>query len=317
MTEPATFSVVVTSYNYRDFIETAVDAALAQTRAPKQVIVVDDGSTDGTPELLRKRYGEDPRVTLLLCENGGQLTAFHRGLEACSGDVICFLDADDTWGPEYLARIGELYDARSDIDFVFSDLQLFGDENHWMGYADRALDLGYTAISTYMLVHWYGAPTSAISLRAVWARRVLDLPESFRANWRLSADNCLVYGTSVLGGRKYYLPTRSVRYRIHGRNGWWGQRTRVNEYHNRIRSRCLIEHYARSIGLNDNCLESTKHEFKTKPEATWREAKRYAMLVRMRRGNWWKNLERAVAILWPAWKHRSKAPREYRDLSSS
>ena len=61
-----------------------------------------------------------------------------------------------------------------------------------------------------MLAHWYGAPTSALTLRAAMARRTLDLPEDFRATWRLSADNCLVYGTSVLGGRKYYLPTGQV-----------------------------------------------------------------------------------------------------------
>jgi len=314
MSAETSFSVVVTNYNYRDYVEKAIDGALAQTRAPAQVIAVDDGSTDGSPGLLRERYGQDPRVTLLLGENGGQLAAFHRGMAECGGDVVCFLDADDYWGPDYLARIGELYDSRRDIDFVFSDIQLFGDEDQWMGYADRPLDLGYTAVSTYMLAHWYGAPTSALSLRAAMARRTLDLPDALVGTWRLSADNCLVYGTSVLGGRKYYLPTGQVHYRIHGKNGWWGQRTRVNEYLNRIRSRCLINHYAASIGLDESCLESTKHEFKTKPEPTWREAKRYAMLVRMRRGTWWKNLERAMAILWPTWKRRGSAPREYRDL---
>jgi glycosyltransferase involved in cell wall biosynthesis len=308
------FSVVITNYNYRDFVEQAVDGALAQTRAPAQVIVVDDGSTDGSPDLLRGRYGEDARVLLLLGENGGQLAAFLRGLAACEGEVVCFLDADDHWSPDYLARIGEVYDTRRDVDFVFSDIALFGDEEQWMGFADRSVDLGYTAISTYMLLHWYGAPTSALSLRQDMARRVLDLPANLRAGWRLSADNCLVYGASVLGGRKVYLPTGQVHYRIHGKNGWWGQRTRVNEYLNRMRSRALVAHYARQVGLDEMSLESVKHEYKTKPEPTWREARRYATLVRMRRDTWWKNLERALAILWSAWRRRRRLPREYRDL---
>ena len=315
MAAQTTFSVVVTSYNYRDYVEKAIDTALAQTRAPIQVIVVDDGSTDGSPELLRKRYGDDARVTLLLGENGGQLAAFHRGLEACTGDVVCFLDADDYWGPEYLARIGEIYDSRRDIDFVFSDIQLFGDENHRMGYADRPLDLGYTVVSTYMLIHWYGAPTSALSLRRAMACQCLDLPEDFLATWRLSADNCLVFGTSMLGGRKYYLPTGEVFYRIHGKNGWWGNRTRANEYLNKLRSRGLIEFYARRVGLDSKCVELAKHEFKTKPEASWREAKRYAALVRLRPdATWFKSIERSVAILWPVWKRRRQAPKEHRDL---
>ena len=314
MSAPVSFSVVVTNYNYRNFVVEAVDSALAQTRAPSQLIVVDDGSTDGSPELLRERYGNDPRVTLLLGANGGQLAAFVRGLEVARGDILCFLDADDCWLPGYLEKVGEVFDARKDVDFVFSDLELFGDESRHMRFADRPLDLGYTIVSTYMLAHWYGAPTSALALRAHWARRTLDLPVDFRANWRLSADNCLVYGASVLGARKYYQPTGCVRYRIHGSNGWWGNRTRSNEYLNRFRSRCLIQHYAKGIGLDESCVEYTKHEFKTKPDPSWREAKRYAMLVRMRHGFWLKNLERAVAILWPVFRNRKKAPLEHRDL---
>ncbi|WP_426701684.1 glycosyltransferase family 2 protein [Rhodanobacter sp. Col0626] len=308
------FAVVVTSYNYRDFVGMAVDSALAQTRAPAQIIVVDDGSTDGSPDYLRERYGDDPRVTLLCGENGGQLVAFQRGVAASRADVICFLDADDRWEPDYLARIGEVYDTRRDIDFVFSDMQLFGDEQRWLGYADRSLDLGFTVISTYTLMHWYGAPTSALSMRAVWAERTLDLPLSLSSTWRLSADNCLVYGASVLGARKYYLRTGSVHYRIHGNNGWWGKQTPSNQYLNRFRSRCLIEIYARDIGLDERCVESAKHEFRTKPDPSWREARRYASLAQMRRGSWLRNLERALSILWPVFKRRHRAPKELRDM---
>ena len=107
-----------------------------------------------------------------------------RGLGACTGDVVCFLDADDYWSPDYLARIGEIYDTRRDIDFVFSDIRCSATRSSRMGFADRSVDLGYTAISTYMLLHWYGAPTSALSLRLDMARRVLDLPEDLRAGWR-------------------------------------------------------------------------------------------------------------------------------------
>ncbi|MFC5436158.1 glycosyltransferase family 2 protein [Rhodanobacter umsongensis] len=308
------FAVVITSYNYRGFVAAAVDGALAQTRAAAQIIVVDDGSTDGSPEYLRERYGSDPRVTLLCGENGGQLVAFQRGMAAAKAEVICFLDADDRWEPDYLAQVGEVYDSRRDVDFVFSDMQLFGDEQRWMGYADRSLDLGYTVISTYLLMHWYGAPTSALSMRAPWARRALDLPTELGSNWRLSADNCLVYGASVLGARKYYLRTGAVHYRIHGNNGWWGKQTPDNQYLNRFRSRCLIGIYAMRIGLDERCVESVKHEFRTKPDPSWREARRYATLTRMRRGSWLRNLGRAVAILWPVLKVRRRAPKEWRDM---
>lgn len=298
------FAVVVTSYNYRDFVLEAVESVLAQHRRPAQVIVVDDGSTDGSAALLRERYAGDARVSLLCGTNAGQLAAFQRGVEWVQADVICFLDSDDRWEPGYLTELGALYDARADIDFVFSDLQLFGQQDRVMRFHDRAVDLGYTAISTYVLTQWYGAPTSALSMRAQWARQALDLPESFRRTWRLSADNCLVFGCSVLGAHKYYLPTGCVGYRIHDRNGWWSNRSPRIEYINKMASSALIRHYAAKVGLGPECIEFSKLEFMTKPSPPWSETRRYVRLVMMRRVSPWRKWERALNILRHGWKRR-------------
>lgn len=310
MSATTTFAVVVTCYNYKDYVVEAVDSALAQSRAAAQVIIVDDGSSDGSTALLQQRYGDDARVTLVCVENGGQLSAFQQGVARARGDVICFLDADDRWSPDYLAKIGQLFDERRDIDFVFSDVRLFGNEERAMGFADRAIDLGYTVISTYALAQKYGAPTSALAMRAPWARRALELSPDLLATWRICADNCLVYGTSILGARKYYLPTGSVHYRTHANNGWWGSYSVETEFLNRFRSRCLIEHYARRIGLTVLCVEDAKYEFKTKPNPSWREARRYAGLAMQRRAPWPLNLERAIAILARVWRQRREAPVE-------
>jgi glycosyltransferase involved in cell wall biosynthesis len=298
------FAVVVTSYNYRDFVVEAVESVLAQRRQPAQVIVVDDGSTDGSAALLRERYAGDVRVSLLCGTNDGQLAAFQRGIGLAQADVVCFLDSDDRWEPDYLTRLGALYDARADIDFVFSDLQLFGQQDRVMRFHDRAVDLGYTAISTYVLTQWYGAPTSALSMRAQWARQALDLPESLRRTWRLSADNCLVFGCSVLGAHKYYLPTGCVGYRIHGRNGWWSNRSPRIEYINKMTSSALIRHYAAKVGLGPECIEFSKLEFLTKPSPPWSEIRRYVRLVMMRRVSPWRKWERALNILRHGWKRR-------------
>lgn len=296
-TTTTTFAVVVTCYNYRDFVAEAVDSALAQTRPPKQVIVVDDGSKDGSQDLLRERYGDDPRVTLLMCENGGQLVAFQRGLAATDADVICFLDADDRWEPMHLEKIGALYDARKDIDFVFNDIVLFGNESRTIAYARKPVDLGYTAVATYELVHWYGAPTSALSLRQTLAQRCLDLPPEMTRTWRLSADNCLVYGASLFAGRKYFLPTGTVGYRIHGKNGWWSNRGPTETYLNRMRSRGLVAEYARMAGIVPESIDLVKYEFKTKPAPEWREIRRYAGLAMRTKGSLLKRVERALSIL--------------------
>lgn len=304
-----TFAVVVTCYNYRDFVAEAVDSALAQTRPPKQIVVVDDGSKDGSQDLLRERYGDDSRVTLLFCENGGQLVAFQRGLAATDAEVICFLDADDRWEPSHLEKIGAIYDRRRDVDFVFNDIVLFGNESRTIAFADREMDLGYTAIATCELVHWYGAPTSAISLRRTMAERCLDLPAHAAKTWRLSADNCLVYGTSVFAGRKYFLPTGTVGYRIHGKNGWWSNRGPTETYLNRMRSRGLVAEYARVAGVVPESIELVKYEFKTKPDPDWREIRRYAGLALRTRGSLFKRTERALSIL----THRLKSPKRSKD----
>lgn len=307
-----TFAVVVTCYNYKAYVAEAVDSALAQSRAPTQVIVVDDGSTDGSTDLLQQRYGGDARVTLVCVPNGGQLSAFQHGVARAQCDAICFLDADDRWSEDYLAKLGKVFDERADVDFVFSDICLFGDEERALAFGDRAMDVGYTAISTYILAQKYGAPTSALSMRARWARSSLDLPADQLPAWRICADNCLVYGTSVLGASKMFLPTGSVHYRTHGKNGWWGTYSLRNQYHDRFRTRCLIELYARRIGLTVLCIEDAHLEFRTKVNPSWRECKRYAGLVMQRRTERFNRLERALKMLVGGWRARGRAPIEHK-----
>ncbi len=297
MAAPAQISVVVTSYNYREFVIEAVDSALAQSRLPCEIVVVDDGSSDGSVELLQARYADQPLVTLLCVGNGGQLSAFQRGLAASRGEVVCFLDADDRWAPDYLERIGALYDARSDVDFVFSDVRLIGNESGRQGYAEQAQDLGYTVLATWVRARWYGAPTSALSLRRALALRVLDLPPEMLASWRISADNCLVFGASVLGGRKYFLPTGAVDYRIHGRNGWWHDQARAGQFSALFRSRSLINHYAQRSHLDAHALELAKPEFLSRPAPDWATARMYAGIAMRAPAPWWKRVERAVAML--------------------
>jgi glycosyltransferase involved in cell wall biosynthesis len=284
MSSPADFSVLVNSFNYKDFVVEAVESALAQSRAARQVIVVDDGSTDGSVAVLQERYGRDPRVTLVFGDNRGQLATVKRGLRHATGSVICFLDSDDRWRPDYLAKIGAVYDARPDVDFVFTDMRRFGEEDQAFRFAERDADFGFTSIIVCMMGYWYGAPTSALSLRSAWAHRTLDLPSSFESTWRFGVDCCLVYGASVLGARKYYLDTAgSAEYRIHGRNNSLVRRGSPEaKYVRALNKHSLIDHHARTVGITEmvGMTEAgravLKREFLTKPDPTWAEATRYA-----------------------------------------
>ena len=85
-------SVVIDNYNYGPFLGEAIDSALAQTYPNTEVVVVDDGSTDNSREVIA-RYGD--RVRRVLKDNGGQASAFNAGFSVCRGQIIIFLDADD------------------------------------------------------------------------------------------------------------------------------------------------------------------------------------------------------------------------------
>lgn len=297
MPTPVRLSVVITNYNYREFVAEAVDSALAQTRQPLDIVVVDDGSTDGSVEFLQTRYAAEPLVKLLCVNNGGQLSAFQRGLAASEGEVVCFLDADDRWAPTYLAQVGACYEASNEVDFVFSDVTLIGNEAGRQGYAADAQDIGFTVLATWVAGRWYGAPTSALSLRRGLASKVLDLPSEMLASWRISADNCLVFGASVLGAHKYFLPTGAVDYRIHGRNGWWHDQAKAGRFPALFRSRGLINYYAQRSHLDNHALGLAKPEFLTRANPSWAEARLYAGIAMRAPAPWWKRLERALAIL--------------------
>src|SRR5437016_2467824 len=89
-------SVIVNNYNYARFLREAIDSALNQTYERAEVIVVDDGSTDGSQEIIAG-YGD--RIAAVFKQNGGQNSAFNAGFSLSRGDAILFLDSDDALLP--------------------------------------------------------------------------------------------------------------------------------------------------------------------------------------------------------------------------
>ncbi|HEY2860286.1 MAG TPA: glycosyltransferase family 2 protein [Terracidiphilus sp.] len=92
-------SVVVPTYNRGYCIGRTIDSVRAQSHADWELIVVDDGSTDNTAELIKSNYGHDPRVRYLVQENAGVSAARNTGIRASKGDYVAFLDSDDVWKP--------------------------------------------------------------------------------------------------------------------------------------------------------------------------------------------------------------------------
>ena len=105
---PVRVSVIIPLYNKAPYVRRALDSVAAQTFTDFEVIVVDDGSTDGGAELVAA-YG-DSRVRLLRQANAGPGAARNRGIAEARGDILAFLDADDVWLPVFLEESMRLLD---------------------------------------------------------------------------------------------------------------------------------------------------------------------------------------------------------------
>lgn len=119
----ASVSVVVPSYNARPWLAEAIRSAQAQSLAPLEIIVVDDGSTDGSVETARQAG-----ATRIVSDgvNRGPSATRNRGIQAASGDLVAFLDADDRWLPDHLERSAATLERHPDADVAFSGYRQFG-----------------------------------------------------------------------------------------------------------------------------------------------------------------------------------------------
>lgn len=112
------FSVIIPNYNNAATLARAIDSVLAQTYAAHEIIIIDDGSTDGSGEVCAK-YGA--RVRYIFQENAGVSVARNRGAAIATGDWLAFLDADDCYFPLRLQVHAEWIEREPDVDFLLGD----------------------------------------------------------------------------------------------------------------------------------------------------------------------------------------------------
>jgi glycosyltransferase involved in cell wall biosynthesis len=110
-------SVLIDTYNHERFIEEAVRSVLRQDIPldDAEILVVDDGSTDRTPEILKKF---EPQIRVLRKTNGGQASAFNFAIPQCQGEIIALLDGDDWWTKDKLRTILAVFEANPDVGTI-------------------------------------------------------------------------------------------------------------------------------------------------------------------------------------------------------
>jgi glycosyltransferase involved in cell wall biosynthesis len=208
-------SVIVTNYNYGRYLRQAIDSALTQTYDAVEVVVVDDGSTDDSPAIIRS-YGA--RIRPVLKANGGQASAFNAGVAASRGSLIAFLDADDVFMPTKIARCVEAAMEHRGADLIYHQLQTVDASGALAGrvyppllhrgrIAERVRRGGGA---------WMYAPTSGQVYRRTFLDWIMPVPE---AEYQISAD-AYVAGLAGLLGEVFGFDAILASYRVHGSNGY-------------------------------------------------------------------------------------------------
>ena len=205
-------SVLINNYNYAAYLPACIDSALGQDYPDFEVVVVDDGSTDDSRQIIAS-YGD--RILSILKENGGQASSFNAGFAAASGDILFLLDADDAFLPGKLARMAELYD-RNEIDWCFDRVTTRESDQ-------PPAELQVTLFDKRDTLRKGGfpslpVPTSGLSFRRNLLSQIL--PMSVATDVVLS-DNYIKFAAAFLG-RGAIVETPLTFQRIHASNRYTG-----------------------------------------------------------------------------------------------
>ncbi len=207
-------SIIIDNYNYERYLAKAIDSALRQTYPYREVIVVDDGSTDDSLSIIES-YGSQIRAVLK--DNGGQASAFNAGWEICQGDLVIFLDSDDILLPNALEAVARQYEANRDLGIakLQYSLQVVSSSGKPMGYPipDEHPQPGDVLAQLLRNRRYSSPPTSGNAFTRTFLERVMPVPEEFQ----LGADSYLVVHAPFLG---QVVPIREIlgQYCVHGDN---------------------------------------------------------------------------------------------------
>ena len=125
-------SVYIPAYNCEAFIQEAVESVLKQTYDDVEVVICNDGSTDNTRDVIVNNFATHPQVTLIEQENQGISAATNAAIQACKGEYILQLDADDLLLPNCVESLVQVMDS-TEYDFVYGDSHLIGPEGEDLG----------------------------------------------------------------------------------------------------------------------------------------------------------------------------------------
>jgi GT2 family glycosyltransferase len=217
------FSVVIPSYNHAVYIGKAVESVLSQTQPDLELIVVDDGSTDNSLEVLS--HFSDPRLRVIEQANQGAHAAINRGLEASSGNTLAILNSDDFYHPQRLEKAAVAFAADPQLGLVGSYIEIIDSQGKTLGikhgYADcppwlleqpeRSFRAGADLRDALLTENYWSTTSNLVFRRQVYHQVGEFLPLRFTHDWDFALRVSRVAPMALL-------PEPLMCYRVHSRN---------------------------------------------------------------------------------------------------
>jgi glycosyltransferase involved in cell wall biosynthesis len=235
----AVVTTLIPVFNGAAFVQEAVDSALAQRGVDVEVVVIDDGSTDSTPEILAS-YGS--RIRVIRQKNGGHVNARNNGARLARGTWLAFLDADDAWLPDKLEK--QLQAATEAVGLVYTDRQHFGDTNRVSHTASESNTLWEGEIFERLLAGNFVTVASAM-MRRDWFERLGGFDERLL----VCEDWDLWLRFAGAGGVTAVVREPLTRYRLHAAS-MSNDQTRMCEGRLIVLERALGQASARNLDTN-------------------------------------------------------------------
>lgn len=199
-------SVITPTYNRADFLMTAIESVQAQTFDNWEMLIVDDGSTDDTAELVSSYATKDSRIRYFRQPNQGQSVARNRALEHARGEFVCFLDSDNAWIPEKLGSQLAVFRESPEVDVVYGDIITINEAGKEISRANMQRYSGF--ITLQML------KDNCVSMNTAMARRQCFDEMGGMSGQRRVADDYDLWLRFSARYRFRYIPEFLAYYRV-------------------------------------------------------------------------------------------------------
>ena len=238
MNESFTFKVstVITNFNYSRYLTEAIKSITNQNYKNYEIIIVDDNSTDNSRKLLKKIQNKKIKI-ITHKENKGQLACINSAYKHVKGDIVTFLDADDTYNQNYFQQIVSFYKKNPDISYTYCKIKKFFLKKRFFDI-DKKIKYKKVPDSFFLTLYfhkWIGSETSALTILKSELNKII--PNKFEKLFKLNADDYLNYSSSILNLKKSALKNIYINYRVHKNNNYYGKKINsefINTNYNKI-----------------------------------------------------------------------------------